>query len=194
MQHREMQKAKNTFTGFGGSCGKTKALMRVTCMGENTNKCFALSILQVWDDERPSMTAGAPQLPASFSSDPYRQQPDLKSWQEIKWLEGRHPPFPFVRVSKDRPRSYHLDPKPLQSVKFCCPLLGGAVVSPRSSGVHLVAYRRHKTGRDTGYLPRAARTSSRRQLDWWFCPEERGELHIHEEKKNAINYGVCSST
>lgn len=47
MQHREMQKAKNTFTGFGGSCGKTKALMRVTCMGENTNKCFALSILQV---------------------------------------------------------------------------------------------------------------------------------------------------
>lgn len=39
-------------------------------MGENTGERFALSILQVCEDERPSVTAGAPQLPAGFSSDP----------------------------------------------------------------------------------------------------------------------------
>lgn len=38
MQHKEMQKAKNIFTGFGGSCGKTKALIRVTCMEENKDE------------------------------------------------------------------------------------------------------------------------------------------------------------
>lgn len=43
MQHKEMQKAKNTFTGFGGSCGKTKALIRVTCMEENKDEDFALT-------------------------------------------------------------------------------------------------------------------------------------------------------
>lgn len=42
MQHKEMQKAKNIFTGFGGSCGKTKALIRVTCMEENKDEDFAL--------------------------------------------------------------------------------------------------------------------------------------------------------
>lgn len=43
MQHKEMQKAKNTFTGFGGSCGKTKALIRVTCMEENKDEDFTLA-------------------------------------------------------------------------------------------------------------------------------------------------------
>ena len=42
MQHKEMQKAKNTFTGFGGSCGKTKALISVTCTEENEDEDFAL--------------------------------------------------------------------------------------------------------------------------------------------------------
>lgn len=37
-----MQKAKNIFTGFGGSCGKTKALIRVTCMEENKDEGLAL--------------------------------------------------------------------------------------------------------------------------------------------------------
>lgn len=43
MQHKEMQKAKNTFTGFGGSCGKTKALIRVTCVEENKDEDFTLA-------------------------------------------------------------------------------------------------------------------------------------------------------
>lgn len=43
MQHKEMQKAKNTFTGFGGSCGKTKALIRVTCMEGNKDEDFTLA-------------------------------------------------------------------------------------------------------------------------------------------------------
>lgn len=38
MQHKKMQIAKNIFTGFGGSCGKTKALIRVTCKEENTDE------------------------------------------------------------------------------------------------------------------------------------------------------------
>lgn len=59
--------------------------------------------------------------------------------------QGKAPPFPSCQSFKRQAPTLPPGPKPLQSVKFCCPLLGGAVVSPRSSGFHLVAYGRHKT-------------------------------------------------
>lgn len=67
MQHKEMQKAKNTFTGFGGSCGKTKALIRVTCVEENKDEDFTHG--QSCSEKRLSPRAGAAQ----------RSHPDLRA-------------------------------------------------------------------------------------------------------------------
>lgn len=36
IQLKEMQTAKNIFSGFGGRCGKTNALMSVTCKDKSS--------------------------------------------------------------------------------------------------------------------------------------------------------------
>lgn len=85
MQHKEMQKAKNTFTGFGGSCGKTKALIRVTCMEENKDEdCSRLPSQLQREENRPDgwRTAAL----ASSSAPPsllFNSHP-VKSWREME--------------------------------------------------------------------------------------------------------------